>query len=118
MHYGIDLDKLKIRFAQAKNEGRLEQFASEVIPQLAQELKDTRMEVVDLLLGQKPAVKANSSDDVDAVTKMIRESAEAENIFTALQTTQSISEVADTVGSLSEGMAKLVLKKFVYTRGQ
>lgn len=116
MNNGIDLDKVEFNYTQAKNEGRFEQFAEEIIPRLVKELCETRMEVVDLILqtGKKPARKATDSVDSDEISKMIYESAEAEKIFDALRTTQSMSEVADTVESLSEGMAKLVLKKFVY----
>ncbi len=49
---------------------------------------------------------------------MIRDSIKAEEIFNLLKTTQSITEVADIIDSLDEKMAKLVLKKFVYSRGQ
>lgn len=116
MHYISDLDKINSGFVQAKNEGRLEQFTAEVIPQLVRELKETRMEVVDLRVSRKP-ITVNNSDNMDTVAKMLQESAKAEEVFNALCTTQSMSEVADTVDSLSESMAKLVLKKFVYSQG-
>lgn len=55
---------------------------------------------------------------MDAVEMLIQESLNAEDIFNQLKSTQSMNEVADTIESLDENMAKLVLKKFVYSRGQ
>jgi hypothetical protein len=50
--------------------------------------------------------------------QMIADSVEADRIHKLLTSTDSINEVADIVDSLSEDMAKLVLKKFVFSQGQ
>lgn len=48
--------------------------------------------------------------------KAIQKAVQVEEIFKKLQSTQSMTEIADIVDSLDENMAKLVLKKFVYAR--
>lgn len=51
------------------------------------------------------------------IEKVINNSIEAEKIFRTLQETDSMSVVSDIVNGLSEDIAKLVLKKFVYAGG-
>lgn len=50
--------------------------------------------------------------------QMIADFVEADRIYKLLTSTNSVNEVADIVDSLSEDMAKLVLKKFVFSQGQ
>ena len=52
------------------------------------------------------------------VQEMIDASIKAEEIYQSLKTTDSMVEVSDTIDSMSESMAKLVLKKFVYSKEQ
>lgn len=63
-------------------------------------------------------LKNKGVKNMNEVEKLIEESGKAEEIFKVLKSTQSMSDVADTIESLDENMAKLVLKKFVYSRGQ
>lgn len=55
---------------------------------------------------------------MDDIQKMIEESLKAEKIYQRLKLIESFSEVADIIDPLDEDMAKLVLRKFVYSRGQ
>ncbi len=52
----------------------------------------------------------------DSIERIMQESIEAEKIFNILQNTNSMTQVADIVDTLDESMAKMVLKKFVYSR--
>mgnify|MGYP000850941936 CR=1 FL=1 len=47
---------------------------------------------------------------MDEIQKMIEDSIKAEEVYQKLKSTESISDVADTIDSLDENMAKLVLK--------
>lgn len=55
---------------------------------------------------------------MDEIKKIIEESSKAEEIYQKLKSAKSMSNVADIVDTLDENMTKLVLKKFVYSRGQ
>jgi hypothetical protein len=55
---------------------------------------------------------------MDEMEKMFEEQNKANDLFIKLKETQSMSEVSDIVESMDENMAKLVLKKFIYSRGQ
>jgi len=57
-------------------------------------------------------------DIIYTIEQIIKESGEAEDIFQVLKATQSMSDVADIVADLDENMAKLVLKKFIYSKGE
>lgn len=55
---------------------------------------------------------------MDEIEKIYEEQSKADDLFKTLSTTQSMSEVYDIIESIDENMAKLVLKKFIYSRGQ
>jgi hypothetical protein len=54
---------------------------------------------------------------MDEIEKLLEEDAKADALFTTLKATDSMSNIADIVESMSEDMAKLVLYKFIYSRG-
>lgn len=49
--------------------------------------------------------------------KIYEEQSKANDLFKTLSTTQSMNEVYDIIESMDENMAKLVLRKFIYSRG-
>ena len=55
---------------------------------------------------------------MDEIEKMFEKQEKANGLFRKLKETQSISEVSNMVESMDEDMAKLVLKQFIYSRGQ
>ena len=50
--------------------------------------------------------------------EILRDLNTADEIFKQLNITDSMPEIGEIIDSLDENMAKLVLKKFVYARGQ
>ena len=52
----------------------------------------------------------------DGLRKMIEKSNEAEALYEKLRETESMCDVDDIVESMDEDTAKMVLKKFVYSR--
>lgn len=52
----------------------------------------------------------------DGLRKMIEKSNEAEDLYEKLRETESMCDVDDIVESMDEDTAKMVLKKFVYSR--
>lgn len=55
---------------------------------------------------------------MNEMEKMFEEQDKANDLFVKLKETQSMSEISDIVQSMDDNMAKLVLKKFIYSRNQ
>lgn len=55
---------------------------------------------------------------MEEIEKMYQEQEKANDLFETLKNTQSMSDISDIVESMNENMSKLVLKKFIYSRGQ
>lgn len=55
-YYGLDLEKIEIRFKKALETGsdnEVAEFAKEIIPILIEDSRKTRMEVIDNLLERR-----------------------------------------------------------------
>ncbi|MDD3040430.1 hypothetical protein [Bacteroides sp.] len=55
---------------------------------------------------------------MNEMVKILQDMNTADEIFKQLNIAVSMPEIAEIIDSLDENMAKLVLKKFVYARGQ
>lgn len=54
---------------------------------------------------------------MDNMEKIYEELSKANDLFKFLRETSSMSEIHDIIESMDENVAKLVLKKFIYSRG-
>lgn len=55
---------------------------------------------------------------MDELEKLYKDQLKADELFKELNIANTISTITDIVDSMDENMAKLVLKRFIYARGQ